>query len=539
MKNSQINRNKRNSTKATKSIDNKNSKSNLRNKDNVNRLSKTNINFINLKKALIAKNNEESNIAKRKSNRNLKQKSIDYTFQNNIMNNTMNKSSFKNQTFATRLSKIDNNSSKPPTKNNNKKYQLNNDYNDKRKQNDIIKRQSKIPSKNNLLKNKSSNEHFSEQNDRTNEDEISRPNKNIVTTIVQIDDLTKIPDRIGGAQNKYADYDYNEAKRAAVTCRRIEYSYNLRNVIKSEICLDEIVMIQRWWRDILRKKKEELLKELQIFEKINSNNIQKYITFLNQISYIYILHLLKEFFNIMKVRYGKLYYKNQFRKNIIKIQRAFRKFLSRRKAESKYKLAILLNKYIYKFKKEKLLQEMKRNKEIFNKLLFLQNFIKYYLLIKQEKYYLNLAHEIHPFIYYYYKYRLRKTKDNIDKYKEKKKKFLNFVERWKKLVKHKRMIKCINFLEYIKFIIIKKYFIFFILRLVERINAMITYFLLQPLMKNILRNYYLQKIKIAFYIWKKNDKLKKKKNKLALNLISKIIKIYSIDYLRKKLLIKK
>ena len=166
------------------------------------------------------------------------------------MNNTMNKSSFKNQTFATRLSKIDNNSSKPQTKNSNKKYQLNNDYNDKRKQNNNIKRQSKIESKNNLLKKKSSNEHFSEQNDRTNEDEISRPNKNIVTTIVQIDDLTKIPDRIGGAQNKYADYDYNEAKRAAVTCRRIEYSYNLRNVIKSEICLDEIVMIQRWWRDI-------------------------------------------------------------------------------------------------------------------------------------------------------------------------------------------------------------------------------------------------------------------------------------------------
>ena len=152
---------------------------------------------------------------------------------------------------------------------------------------------------------------------------------------------------------------------------------------------------------------------------------------------------------------------------------------------------------------------------------------------------MNLAHDIHPFIYYHYKYRLKKNKNNIDKYKEKKKKFLNFVERWKKLVKHKRMIKCINFLEYIKFIIIKKYFIFFILRLVERINAMITYFLLQPLMKNILRNYYLQKIKIAFYIWKKNDKLKKKKNKLALNLISKIIKIYSIDYLRKKLLIKK
>jgi hypothetical protein len=108
-----------------------------------------------------------------------------------------------------------------------------------------------------------------------------------VTTIVQIDDLTKIPDRIGGAQNKYADYDYNEAKRAAVTCRRIEYSYNLRNVIKSEISLDEIIIIQRWWRDILRKRNEQISKELRILDKINVNNIQKQpnITNINIINY--------------------------------------------------------------------------------------------------------------------------------------------------------------------------------------------------------------------------------------------------------------
>ena len=150
-----------------------------------------------------------------------------------------------------------------------------------------------------------------------------------------------------------------------------------------------------------------------------------------------------------------------------------------------------------------------------------------------------MAHEIHPFIYYLLKYRIPKTKQRIRKHKRKTKRFLIFIEKWKNLVRYKRMIKYMTFLENITFIIKKKFFIFFILRLVERINAMITYFLLQPLMKNILRNYYLQKIKIAFYIWKKNDKLKKKKNKLALNLISKIIKIYSIDYLRKKLLIKK
>ena len=251
------------------------------------------------------------------------------------------------------------------------------------------------------------------------------------------------------------------------------------------------------------------------------------------------MHLFKQFMDILKIRYGKLYYKNLLRRNAIKIQRAFRRFLSRRKTEKMNKLAILLNKYIYKKKKEKLFQEIKNNQKIFNKLRFLQNFVKYYLLRKQEKYFLKLAHEIHPFLYYYYKYRIQKNKNNIYEYKKKTEKFVNYLEKWKKLLKQKRMIKCITFLEYIKFIIIKKFFIFFILRLVERINSMITYFLLQPLMKKILRNYYLVKIRKAFYIWKNNDIIMQKKNKLALNLITKIIKIYSIDCLKKKLLINK
>jgi len=92
-----------------------------------------------------------------------------------------------------------------------------------------------------------------------------------------------------------------------------------------------------------------------------------------------------------------------------------------------------------------------------------------------------------------------------------------------------------TFVENIQFIIKKKFFIFFILRLVERINAMITYFLLQPLMKNILRNYYYTKIRNAFLIWKNNDKLKKKKNNLAMNLIKKTIKIYTINSFIKEL----
>ncbi len=91
------------------------------------------------------------------------------------------------------------------------------------------------------------------------------------------------------------------------------------------------------------------------------------------------------------------------------------------------------------------------------------------------------------------------------------------------------------FLENIQFIIKKKFFIFFFLRLVERINAMITYFLLQPLMKDILQNYYLRKVKIFFNIWKINDNKMKERNNLAKNLIAKIVKIFTINSLIKKI----
>ena len=139
---------------------------------------------------------------------------------------------------------------------------------------------------------------------------------------------------------------------------------------------------------------------------------------------------------------------------------------------------------------------------------------------------------IHYFTFYYI---IPLNKKSIRKYKRKRKRFLNFVEKWKTFHRYKKTIKIVLFLENFKFIIKKKFFIYFILRLVERINAMITYFLLQPLMKNIIRNYYLKKIKIYFLVWKKNDKKLKAMNKLAWNLIVKIIKIYTIDALRKKI----
>ena len=111
-------------------------------------------------------------------------------------------------------------------------------------------------------------------------------------------------------------HDYDKAKRAAVTCRRIEYSYNLKNMIKSELSLDEIIVIQRWWREILRKKNNKLIKELKIKEKIKKKGEHKYFFFLNKICYIYFMHFVRSYMNKLTMKYGKIYYKNKFNKHI-------------------------------------------------------------------------------------------------------------------------------------------------------------------------------------------------------------------------------
>ena len=384
MKNMQIYHNKRNRNKSTKIIDNKNIKSSVNSVSSITGYNKKS-NYTSFKKEINSKNNEESNFSNNRKSHHFSQKSIDSLLQNNKMRTLTNSINNNNKNLANSINKKKLTNTKfnqtniyipknIPKKKNIKRHssiernKLNNNFNDK---------QSKKKSLPNISTpyiqtDKSySKEFYLDSNGSIYENELNIiDKKNIVTTLVQIEDLTKIPDRIGSIQNKYADYDYNEAKRAAVTCRRIEYSYNLRNVIKSEICLDEIIIIQRWWRDILRKKNEELSKELKNLNKININNIQKYIDFLNKIHYIYAMHLLSEFINKLKIGYGKLYYKNYFSKFALRIQKVFRTYISNINNSRKLKLANLLIKVVYKRKKSHLIDELKKVSNVINKINF-------------------------------------------------------------------------------------------------------------------------------------------------------------------------
>lgn len=504
-------------------------------------IQRQNNNYINqIKNEILGKRQEDQNLYNKRSSRNIKQKSIDNSMHNqNIYQNSSTIYNNPPQNPKKILkpekktnNKINNRNNIFPLKESNKNFFNKNNLdtitNSNNKNSQNLKSQNLTTNSNGSLfsysnivnEPTSSNDKFEESKDNFYEYDKTKLVKNrIITTFVQIDDLTPIPDRIGAKQHYLAEYDYDEAKRAAVTCRRIEYSYNLRNVIRSEICLDEIITIQRWWRDILKKRNNELLKELQLQERIKMKNLQRYILFINKLHYIYTMHLVKRFINILKRKFGKLYYKNIFNRNAALIQNAYRQYILRKK----FKLQMLLKKFVFKKKKNQFLHELKRFIMDINKLIKLQHFIKYYLLKKREKFYLKTANKIHPFMYYYLKYGIGNNDKDLNLIKYKINGFLNMVQKWRKFIKTKRIIKSLLLMENIKFIIKKKYFIYFILRIVERINSMITYFLLKPLMKDICSIYYRNKLKKFIFRWKTTFKKLKRREILALNIIIKLI----------------
>ena len=503
--------------------------------------SKQNSSTINqMKRELLGRPQEDQVFNTKKASRNTKIKSID----NSIYNQKMNQNSISHNNNYYKISNkkipqqynnyVNNIITEKEPKNNLKKKYLyiatNNTKNAPQIQNLTSNSNYSVFSfSNNINEQSSINDKFEESKDNYYDYyenyKISNPKR--LTTYVQIDDLTPIPDRIGAKQHYLAEYDYDEAKRAAVTCRRIEYSYNLRNIIKSEISLDEIITIQRWWRDILRKRELELLRELKMQEKIQLNDLHKYNLFIGKIYYIYARHLLNRFFNRLKIKYGKLYYKNLFNRKAVKIQNAYRTFISQRKLKNQLRLRALLKKNKFQLMKKNILNELNSFTNIMKKIIRLQNFIKYYLLKKKEAYYLKMANNINPMMYYYLKYGIGTNDKNLFLIKQKKHGFLNMIQIWKKFTKSKKLLKCWMFMENVKFIVKKKFFVYFILRIVERINSMITYFLLKPLMKDILYIYYRERVGEKVIIWKTLVKKMRRRDTLAINLICKIINVFT------------
>ena len=109
------------------------------------------------------------------------------------------------------------------------------------------------------------------------------------------------------------------------------------------------------------------------------------------------------------------------------------------------------------------------------------------------------------------------------------------IQKWKNFTRSKKLLKSLLFLENIKFILRKKYFIIFILRIVERINSMMTYFLLKPLMNDIIYIYYRKKMEKIIQRWKACVKLYRRRDILVLNFILKLVNNYAFKPFIKQL----
>lgn len=80
--------------------------------------------------------------------------------------------------------------------------------------------------------------------------------------------------------------------------------------------------------------------------------MQNYILFLNKIHYIYTMNLVHRFINRLKIKYGKLFYKNLFNRYASKIQKAYRLSVARKILKDQLKLKRFLKRLAYKKQKE-------------------------------------------------------------------------------------------------------------------------------------------------------------------------------------------
>ena len=351
--------------------------------------------------------------------------------------------------------------------------------------------------------------------------------------ILYYDDLTPLPKRIGPKKNPIAEHDYNQAKSAAILVRRLEYSYNLRILKKYNIFIPEIVYIQKWWKNYLQKKNTNLLNIL-IQEEYKNFQFENYIkNFIQIVTFYYNLKRIEQYFkNIKKFNYKEEKLK-KMNKNILIIQKNYRKFIKLKNKKLKRKFYIKLKIFAKIYKNVKILILFKELNNNINKIFILQKFIKNRILIKNENYLLSISNSYHPKLYYLLKYR------NNNFLKRKKiKNFLNFIEKWKNLRLKNKRINYINLSIKILLFYKKIYFNIFIMKLIRKANLFLIYFLLKPLMKEIQKIYFTKKVGKKFKTWKTKTNYYKHINLLQINFIKILIKNFVFKSFIKNLKIK-
>ena len=351
----------------------------------------------------------------------------------------------------------------------------------------------------------------------------------------QKNNLTPIPKRFGPKQNDYAEFDYNQAKSAAIFVRRLEYSYNLRLTKIFNCYLKEIACIKnRLLNNYLLKR--DLIK----FFKDLIDKIKKVILLQRTIRYFLLSKNEKYLLKIARKYHPYLYYKIKYIKNKTKQKKKIYKF---EQMKSKWIKLNRLFKFIKKMKQILLYQYF--NSFIMKFARKTNTFLVYFLLQPLFK----------NILFIYYKKMIAKgflgLNANAKKMKRNEMLGLNLI---------KKCIKSICFKPFIKKFKIKKYINLFVRKVIIIIYRNIKFqnrkifFILREISKNKLilnnnkRNNILKFLVIRnfkyncipyFYNWKNVNLIEKKcvfSKNLLINSVLKSILKNNIEKYKKKLI---
>lgn len=337
------------------------------------------------------------------------------------------------------------------------------------------------------------------------------------------DDLTPIPKRRNSKKLPYGeyDYDYNQAKSAAILIRRLEYSYNLRLCKQYKRYEKQIVYIQRFWRNYMERQNQLLLNKLIQDESRKIRIENAVIQFMKRVSKVFYNKKKKMAFKKLKRKFAVLARSNYLGKFVNRIIRAYKKYKWRKNKKAKRKLKMMLNFTRKKFFYHRIFMDAHDFDRSLYLIRFLQIYFRNYLFRTSEGYRLYLGREVHPNLYYIMKYRNNRITREI-----KIQNFADCIKRWKYYLKCRKDVRIIKFMKIMNSVFYREYFTIFITQVIKKTNSLLTFYLLQP------RTHFLTSIYFRFLVgqffkeWKSNSFLLKKVDLLGLNLVKKIFKIY-------------
>ena len=347
--------------------------------------------------------------------------------------------------------------------------------------------------------------------------------------------LTPIPKRFGPKENHYAEYDYNQAKSAAILVRRLEYSYNLRLTKIFNCYLKQIDFIKKKLLNKYLLKRDFLKFFKDLIDKIKKVKIlQKAIKyFLLKKNENYLLKIAREYHPYL---YYKIKYINNKTKQKIKI----------------YNFELMKSKWI---KFARLFKFIKKMKHIFLYQYFNSFIMKFARKTNTFLVYFLLKPLFKEIQFIYYKNMIGKGFLGLKAYSKKMKRNdilgFNLIKKCIKSICFIPFMKKFKFKKYINLFVRKVFIvlyrniqfqnkkIFFILREISKNKLILNYNKRKNILKFLLLRNFKYNLISYFYNWK-NVNLIEKKNifskNILINTVLKSILKNNIEKYKKKLI---